>query len=516
MHHADRRQAVPARSSTKAWNLCGRGVGLGIGALVALAGSPAAQGQVLPGDLSADLVQVASGLIAPALVTHAGDGSGRLFVVDQVGTIRIIQNGVLLATPFLDLKTSGDVVTVNPGYDERGMLGIAFHPNYKTNGRFFVRYSKARVGAAGQPCFGTSRGCHEEILAEYHVSLGNPNVADPTGVILFRVDKPQFNHDGGDVAFGPDGFLYFTLGDGGGANDGLADVPPSHGPFGNGQNIDVPLGKVLRIDVDHGSPYTIPADNPFVGGPGLDENYAYGFRNPYRFSFDNGPGGLGTLIVADVGQNLFEEIDLVTKGGNYGWVIREGKHCFDPFNPNTVPPPTCNTAGLIDPVAEYPHVDSTVPVGIAVVGGFVYRNPFPPIANGKYIFGDFSTSFSAPDGHLFYIDAAHDWSTIRRLRLGADNHNLSLYLKGMGRDEAGQLYVVTSSVLGPSGTQGKVWRIDVKCPSDFDRDGFVTGDDFDAYVLAFTLGSASADFDHDGFVTGDDFDAYVLAFEAGC
>jgi len=458
---------------------------------------------------------VASGLIAPALLTHASNGSERLFVIDQVGSIRVIQNGVLLPTPFLNLKATGDVVTVSAGYDERGLLGLAFHPNYKNNGRFFVRYSKARTGAAGQPCFGTSRGCHEEILADYHVSVENLNVADPTGVILFRVDKPQFNHDGGDVAFRPDEFLYFSLGDGGGANDGLADVPPSHEPIGNGQNIDVPLGKMLRIDVNNGAPYTIPADNPFVGGPGLDENYAYGFRNPYRFSFDDGPGGAGTLIVADVGQNLFEEIDVVVKGGNYGWVKREGKHCFDPFNPN-VAPPTCNTAGLIDPVAEYPHLDGTTPVGIAVVGGFVYRGSFPPVANGKYIFGDFSTSFGRADGHLFYIDAVSDWPTIRQLRLGANNAKLGLILKGMGREEAGEIYALTSTVLGPSGTAGKVWKIAVRCPSYFDRDGFVTGDDFDAYFTTFVLGNIATDFDFDGFVSGDDFDAYVLAFEAGC
>ncbi len=232
---------------------------------------------------------MASGLIAPALLTHASDCSERLFVIDKVGSIRIIQNGVLLPTPLLDLKATGDVVTVSAGYDERGLLGLAFHPKYKNNGRFFVRYSKARTGAAGQPCFGTSRGCHEEILAEYHVSVENLNVADPTGVILFRVDKPQFNHDGGDVAFGPDGFLYFSLGDGGGANDGLADVPPSHEPIENGQNIDVPLGKMLRIDVNNGAPYTIPADNPFVGGPGLDENYAYGSATPTASALTTAP-----------------------------------------------------------------------------------------------------------------------------------------------------------------------------------------------------------------------------------
>ena len=469
-----------------------------------------AAGQVTQGDLSLDLEPVASGLAAPTSLTHAGDGTGRLFVTDQPGKIRIIQNGVLLPTPFLDLKALGEVVTVNPGYDERGVLGLAFHPNYAQNGRFFVRYSKPRTGVSGEPCFGTGRGCHEEILAEYHVSAGDPNVADPTGTILFRVDKPQFNHDGGAVFFGPDGYLYFGLGDGGGANDGLADVPPSHGPNGNAQNIDVPLGKILRINVDSGSPYAVPADNPFVGGPGLDEIYAYGFRNPYTFSFDDGPGGTGQLIVADVGQNLYEEIDLVAKGGNYGWVKREGKHCFDPFNPNT-PPPTCDTTGLIDPVAEFDHT-----VGIAVVAGFVYRGVWPPVAQGKYIFGDFSTSFGAPNGHMFYIDPAEDWSAIKRVRLGADNHPLNLFVKGIGRDESGEMYLLTSAVLGPTGTTGAVWHIAVRCPADFVRDGFVNGNDFDAFVDLFILGDPGADWDHNTFVNGDDFDGFTAAFEAGC
>jgi hypothetical protein len=228
--------------------------------------------EIPKGDIIIRLETVASGLTAPVSVTHAGDGSGRLFVVEQSGQIRIAQDGELLPTPFLDL--SGEIPALNPFFDERGLLGLAFHPHYQANGRFFVRYSKPRAGAPSEPCFGTSRGCHEEVLAEFSVS-DDPNVANLSGTILFRVDEPQFNHDAGEVAFGPDGFLYFTLGDGGGAHDGLADAPPSHGPIGNGQNIATALGAILRIDVD--SPpqvplaYAIPPDNPFVGEPGVDE-----------------------------------------------------------------------------------------------------------------------------------------------------------------------------------------------------------------------------------------------------
>ncbi len=361
-------------------------------AIVSTALSTRAPAAITQGEIAIDLELVASGLTSPVSLTHAGDGSGRLFVVDQAGMIRIIDgNGVLLPDPFLDL--TAEIPPLNPEFDERGVLGLAFHPNYAGNGRFFVRYSRPRIGDPSEPCFGTSRGCHEEVLAEFSVSA-DPDIANPGGKIIFGIDEPQFNHDAGEVAFGPDGFLYFSLGDGGGGHDGLADDPPSHGPDGHGQNIDTALGAILRIDVDSGSPYAIPADNPFVGTEGLDEIYAYGLRNPYRFSFDDGPGGDGSLFLADVGQELFEEIDIIVKGGNYGWVLREGAHCFDPFDPFN-PPESCDTSGLIDPIAEYTHADG----GVAIVGGFVYRGIASPSLDGLYVFGDFSADFG-PNGRL--------------------------------------------------------------------------------------------------------------------
>jgi glucose/arabinose dehydrogenase len=207
--------------------------------------------QIPSGDVTIRLDLVVDGLVGPVGATHAGDGSGRLFIVDQAGQIRIVQDGALLATPFLDLTDK--IVEVSAFFDERGVLGLAFHPDYENNGRFFVRYSAPREGDPDEPCNdpdGFIVGCHKEVLAEYAVSA-DPNVADPDSeVILFEVDEPQFNHNAGEVAFGPDGFLYFSLGDGGGAHDGLADVPPSHGPIGNGQNIETALGSMLRIDVD--------------------------------------------------------------------------------------------------------------------------------------------------------------------------------------------------------------------------------------------------------------------------
>jgi len=226
-------------------------------ALFAIAG--AAHAQVTPGSIAIDLKPVAFGMVSP-VVGLAPDSSGRLFIVDQIGKIWIIQNGAVLPTPFLDI--TADMVVPSPGYDERGLLGLAFHPNYAQNGRFFVRYSKSRTGQQGEPCFGTSFGCHEEILAEYHVSPGNPNIASPAGAILFRVNKPEFNHNSGDVVFGPDGLLYFTLGDGGGANDDLHLPSLPHGPIGNGQNIQVPLGKVLRIMSTTARPTRSPPPTP--------------------------------------------------------------------------------------------------------------------------------------------------------------------------------------------------------------------------------------------------------------
>ena len=433
-------------------------------------GSAPAWGQIPQGDITIGLDLVAEGLTSPVHATHAGDGSGRLFVVDQVGRIRIVdRSGTLLPDPFLDL--TAEIVAVNPFFDERGLLGLAFHPDYRRNGRFFVRYSAPRAGDPSEPCFGTSRGCHEEILAEFQVS-DDPNVADPNGSILFRIDEPQFNHDAGQVAFGPPErvdrggrprqFLYLTLGDGGGANDGLADSPPSHGPIGHGQNIETALGSILRIDVDSppdaGLAYAIPPDNPFVGTAGVDEIYAYGLRNPYRFSFDDGPGGDGRLFLADVGQNLFEEIDIVEKGGNYGWVIREGFNCFDPFSPNS-PPAMCPDTGpmgepSLDPIAEYDHSD-----GIAVIGGFVYRGSAFPALVGKYVFGDFSRSFFPPGGRLFWLDADGTLSDIFEFRLAPDDEPLNRFVLGFGEDERGEIYALTSEMLGPTGSTGQVWHI---------------------------------------------------------
>ena len=414
-----------------------------------------------PPPLTVQLQLVASGLTSPISLTHANDNSGRKFVVDQAGLIRIIDaGGNLLPTPFLDLTAK--LPALNPVYDERGLLGMTFHPDYAANGRFFVRYSAPRIGAPEEPCsdpMGFIPGCHKEVLAEYTVSVGDPNIANPLSeIILFSVDKPEFNHNAGSLAFGPDGFLYFTMGDGGGANDGLDNPTLPHGPNGNGQNINAYLGKMLRIDVDSPPqlplPYAIPPDNPFVGVAGHDEIYAYGFRNPFGFSFDDGPGGDNALYLADVGQVLFEEIDIVTIGGNYGWVIKEGFECFDPFDPG-VPPATCADAGMIDPISVYDHASG----GLAVLGGYVYRGSQSSALVGKYLYGDFSANFG-PTGRLYYFDLTGPAAyTLQQFRIGAANPPFGKFLKGTGEDESGEFYYLASSTLGPSGTTGEVLHV---------------------------------------------------------
>ncbi len=482
-----------------------------------LAGLPAVAQPITTGSIGADLHLIASSLTSPVTATHAGDGSGRLFVVDQAGLIRIVaSDGTLLATPFIDLRS--ELPTLNPNFDERGLLGLAFHPDYATNGRFFVRYSTPREGGPDEPCTAGSRGCHSELLVEFQVSAADPNVADPsTRRELLRVIEPEFNHNSGHVAFGPDGMLYVTFGDGGGANDGLDNPELPHGPIGNGQNPATILGSMLRLDVDSppddGKEYAVPADNPFVNTPGvLPEIYAYGFRNPYRFSFDE---GTGTLIVADVGQALYEEIDVVSPGMNFGWALREGYSCFDPFDPST-PPDTCPTTGTVlgdplnDPVAAYDHTE-----GIAVVGGFVYRaNPASP-AYGQYFFGDYSRDFGAT-GRLFVLNSLSGDGTISEIIPAGGA--LARYVLGFGHDEAGTLYALVSSNRGPGGSGGEVYRMTPAC-SDADRVSpfeTLTFEDVQDYLNAYADMRDDADLVEDGVINFYDVQRYLNMFADGC
>ena len=340
------------------------------------------------------LTAVVSGLSTP-LDLQRPPGDSRFFIVEQRGTIRIIENGALQAGNFLDIQS-----LTNFDGAEQGLLGLAFHPNYSTNRLFYVNYTR-------------NNGGPESVIAEFQTLAGNPNQADPASErILLTVRQPFANHKGGQLAFGPDNFLYIGLGDGGSGGD----------PNNNGQTLTVLLGKILRIGVDPpfspGLQYAIPADNPFVGGAGLPEIWAYGLRNPWRFSFERG----GThLFCGDVGQDSWEEVDLITKGGNFGWRVMEGAHCFNPSS-------GCDMTNKILPIAEYPH-----PEGEAIIGGYVYKGTAISSLANAYIFGDLT-------GKIWSLTEAPANTWTRTLLLST-----SRTISSFGQDGAGEVYVVDYS-----------------------------------------------------------------------
>ncbi|GIV88692.1 MAG: glucose dehydrogenase [Chloroflexus sp.] len=344
-----------------------------------------------PTTLTYSLEKIADNFRRPTHLTNAGDGSRRLFVVEQEGQIWVIYDGQRLSEPFLDLRAQ-----VGSRGNEQGLLSIAFHPQFANNGRFFVNYTD-RNG--------------DTVVAEYRVST-DPNRADPaSGRELLRIAQPAANHNGGLLLFGPDGYLYIGTGDGGGAGD----------PLDAGQRLDTLLGKLLRIDVDNGQPYTIPADNPFLNRNGaLPEIWAYGLRNPWRFTFDAVDN---ILFIADVGQNAWEEVNAVpanAAGLNYGWRLMEGEQCYRPA--------TCDPSGLVMPVAVYPH-DSAIG-GCSVTGGEVYRGIRQPALIGVYFYADFCT------GNLWAL-----WRNTGEWR-HALVARLNLQTTSFGLDEDGEIYLL--------------------------------------------------------------------------
>jgi glucose/arabinose dehydrogenase len=368
-----------------------RGAALGLVAAavtgLAYAGRPAGPLAAAPLPQVA-LRRVLAGLAQPVYVTHAGDGSGRLFVVEQAGIIRVVRDGRLRPEPFLDIRRK----VIAGG--ELGLLSVAFHPRYAATGRLFVNYT------ADQERLRT-------VVAEYRVSARDADTADPSERVVLEIEQPFRNHNGGLNLFGPDGRLYIGMGDGGSGGD----------PLNNGQRLDTLLGKLLRLDVDGAAPYRVPPDNPFVGrGAARGEIWAYGLRNPWRFSFDR---ATGRLWLADVGQNAWEEIDLIERGGNYGWNIMEGAHCFNP-------PTDCNTTGLRLPVAEYDRSG-----GCSVTGGYVYRGRRVAGLAGRYVFGDYCS------GRIWVLSEAPPgrWVMAPLLESG-------LSISSFGEDQAGELYVV--------------------------------------------------------------------------
>jgi glucose/arabinose dehydrogenase len=393
---------------------------------------------------------VADGFTAPVALASPRDGTDRLFIADQRGTIWVLTAaGEKLEEPFLDVQDR--MVGLSPAYDERGLLGLTFHPQFAENGRFFVYYSAPLRQNAPQDWNHTSH------LSEFRVSKTNPDLVDVGSErIILQIDQPQGNHNGGQIAFGPDGYLYVPLGDGGGAND----VGTGHPAIGNGQDKTTLLGSILRIDVDNGDPYGIPVDNPFVGQEGREEIFAYGLRNPFRITFD--AGGEGQLFAGDVGQDLWEEVDIIIKGGNYGWHIREGTHCFDPDNPGE-PPAQCPDVGatgepLHSPIIEYDH-----DTGISVIGGYVYRGSRLPDLQGRYIFADWSTSFVNPSGSLFAATPAESekelWNVEELNMVSPEGDAIGAFVLSLGQDTDGELYVLTTKLPGPTGNTGKVYAL---------------------------------------------------------
>lgn len=340
------------------------------------------------------LEAVAEGLDQPLGLFHAGDGSGRIFIVEQPGTIRILDKGKRLEAPFLDIR---DRVTSG---GEKGLLGLAFHPKFRENRRFFVNYTSPAGGL-------------HTVISEF--TAGPSGKTDPASErILLTIPQPFSNHNGGQIAFGPDGFLYIGMGDGGAGND----------PHGNGQKLTTLLGKMLRIDVDQKSKekgYGIPPDNPFVGKENvLPEIWAYGLRNPWRFSFDFKSG---LLYVGDVGQNAREEIDIIRRGGNYGWSPMEGTICTPGVNPN------CDKSRFEPPILDYPRSDGTT-----VIGGHVYRGKAVPGLAGAYVYGDFGS------GRIWSF--RYDGKRLSDHRLLLES---KLNISSFGEDETGELYVVDLS-----------------------------------------------------------------------
>ena len=348
-----------------------------------------------------DVRQIVANLNNPTAVTNSGDGSGRLFIAQQTGEIRIVIDGALLVTPFMDIS---DLL----GSGQSGLLGLAFHPDYAENGFFYVDY----IDDEG-----------DTVVARYTVSASDPNVADPdSAFIVLTQEQPTTNHNGGHLAFGPEGYLYIAFGDGGCCGD----------PNGNAQNLETWLGKLLRVDVnrddfpaDPNRNYAVPADNPFVGRNGLDEIWAYGFRNPWRCTFDR---DTGDLFLGDVGELSWEEINFQPGGSaggqNYGWNILEAMHCF-----HDEPPGSCDdflNGGSTLPILEYNHS-----VGCSVTGGYRYRGERYPDLEGIYFYGDFCT------GRIWGARPQDNgtWQSEELLLTG-------FTITTFGEDDAGELYVV--------------------------------------------------------------------------
>ena len=466
--------------------------------------------------------RVMSGLVRPIGVFHAPGDYSRLFIIEKQGRIRIVKNGVLLPTPFLDIDS---IVTGGTSTNsEQGLLGLVFHPNYDVNGKFYVYYTAVA-------------GSGDEVIAEYTVSA-DPDIANTSGTTVITWDDPQSNHNGGWMSFGPmDGLLYIGVGDGGASNDtGTGHTAAT----GNAQDItDNLLGKMLRIDVDRddfpadpNKNYGIPPSNPFVGIDGDDEIWSYGLRNPWRDCFDS---VTGDLYIADVGQGAWEEINFQAAGTgagrNYGW------RCMEGFSCTGLTGCTCNDTALTLPIHSYSHAE-----GCSITGGEVYRGCAIPDLDGTYFFADYCSttiwSFRVVGGSVTQF-------TNRTAELAPGGGLSIASITSFGTDAYGEIYICDQdggevfkiiSAAGPindCNNNGKEDACDILdgtsldlnhngipdecgCPADFNHDGFVNGDDYDAFATLFDAADPGADFNHDGFVNGDDYDGFASHFDVGC
>jgi glucose/arabinose dehydrogenase len=396
-------------------------------------------------ELTIGLELVASGFDSPVDYLQAPEERDRAFVPDQPGVVHVVDASGRRPEPFLDVRDQ-----VFTGHNEAGFLGLAFHPDFADNRRFYVRYSAPKRD--GTP----DSYSHTFVLSEFRATEDFSSAAPDSERTLLEIPEPQGNHNAGDVDFGPDGYLYVAVGDGGAGGDtGNGHVEDWYDGVGGGNGQDVTenlLGSILRIDVDSRDgdrPYGIPEDNPLVGEDGLDEHYAWGLRNPWRMSFDS---ETGRLFVGDVGQNLWEEVDIVEKAGNYGWNVREGTHCFQA---EECPSEATDGTPLQDPILEYPHPrnasDGEVS-GRSVCGGHVYRGEAIPSLQGSYVFGDL-----VANGRLFVgeppSEDGGEW-TLRTLPIRETDSPKLPNLLAIGHDRADELYLTTRGQ-----ENGAVYRI---------------------------------------------------------
>lgn len=415
--------------------------------------------QLIPEGPTVGLETVAEGLVSPTNLVVADEERDRRFITDQTGQVYVHGPDGVEDELFMDI--SDWLVDVGEdGFDERGLLGLAFHPDFEENRKFYVRYSAPN--REGTP----DDYDHTFVLSELQATEDLSQADLDTECVLLEIPEPQFNHNAGDIAFGPDGYLYVAVGDGGDADDtGLGHVEDWYdgNEGGNGQDVtENLLGSILRLDIDDpagGDPYAIPDDNPLVGEEGHDEYYAWGLRNPWRMSFNG-----DELFVADVGQNLFEEVNIVEKGGNYGWNVREGSHCFSTESPDE-PPEECpietpeDVRGgepLIDPVIEYPHQYEGETIGISITGGYVYSNDTVSGLQDTYVFGDVTSSLFAASRPE---DGEGQWSMEELVIAGDEDEEFDSYVLSFGRDHDGELYVLTNDSGIIEGETGMVHKI---------------------------------------------------------